>query len=461
MGVDVSVKEAYSGVSASNAVGRANPGILSDHPGEYVFQKFFEIADKAGIQINEKNCFSASVVPKTYSDAIANGNLEVQEREFKNYSNLYSAAIQKLLQTISASANDYLDFQCEMFNELHDDVQFRRVCSFLVASSEDRNLFEADLCEFDDWLFHGTELEPKKVQHNSDSADVYLVNGASPACDAYKVYLDGAELYHLADHWGMSSIERGLWAVCNKEKNNQDNPDKQHVVKLENGQYHGDFTSYAQYTGTFAECSVWVGANQAPSGARYEVIECYEVMKEQKIRIPEEYHPSLILDKLEHISNCVRSLYLAKVLFQLKDWLTFGPPTGGGMMMAGSGDSRPKTAPNLKKYYKVSGSKQFVCKLRPGRWSNELNTLLKAIGELPSGYDLAILLWSHSVNQDFTDLIHNLIRTKGDVKRMAGIVHYDNKGTYVSEHSYKAKGWKFEEQNDDHKGTIEGFNSKV
>jgi hypothetical protein len=90
-----------------------------------------------------------------------------------------------------------------------------------------------------------------------------------------------------------------------------------------------------------------------------------------------------------------------------------------------------------------------------------LDTLTEAIGELPNGYDLAILLWSHSVDQDFTDLIHTLIRTNGDVNRMAGLVHYDNKGTYISEHSYTTKGWKFEDQNVDHKGTIEGFNLKV
>tara|TARA_B110000008_G_C16882682_1_gene529601 strand:- start:774 stop:1157 length:384 start_codon:yes stop_codon:yes gene_type:complete len=127
------------------------------------------------------------------------------------------------------------------------------------------------------------------------------------------------------------------------------------------------------------------------------------------------------------------------------------------MMQMNNNDDEPKSAPNPLTNYPDDDSKQFVCKLRPGKWSNELNKLADAFTKLPPGFELAILLWVHSANSNFTGSIHSQIQDPYK-SRIAGIVHYDNQGTYISEHEYTQDGWELVDKNPEHKGPIKGFN---
>jgi hypothetical protein len=463
MPVDVGIVEAYTGVRASNAVGKPNPGAIGEHPAEYIFQKFVEIANAAGVALNVGDCFSPDAQSNQYSSMTAQLDDVKIEQVFNKYTQLYSNAIDKLLETIKKDTDDYSDFRCEMFNELHENGQFLRLCGFLLPTTEERNLFETELRDVDEWLFDGCELEDEYGSKNDDPADDYLVNGASPPCDALRVYLAGDPLYSLIDRWTMSTIESGSWNVCSDKKSNRESSTKDCVViqKIDdNWGHHGnDGTSHPKEVGTRQECEDWGRDNNPSPGTRYEIIDRY-IIEPERIVILEEYHPSLVLCRLHRISNALRNLHLFHVEFLLKNWLDFGPATGDSFMMMRSGqdDKGPKIPENTASFYRNPGSNQFVCKLRPGRWSNELNTLDDAISELPAGYDLAILLWSHSVNPDFTDSIRTNLSLNLGGGRIAGIVHYDNKGTYISEHSYTANGWIKVDQNPEHKGTIEGFN---
>jgi len=464
MPVDVGIVEAYTGVRASNAVGKPNPGTIGEHPAEYIFQKFVEIADAAGVALNEEDCFSPDDQPNPYISETEQLDDVKIEQVFNKYTQLYSNAINKLVQTIEKDADDYIDFRCEMFNELHENGQFLRLCGFLLSTIEDGNLFETELRDDDEWLFNGCELEDTQGTKNDVPADDYLVDGASPPCDAWDVYLAGDQIFSLVDRWTMSTVERGSWQECKDEQNNRNNLSAQFVVIQEsddNWGHHGHGgTSHPQERGTRQECEDWGRDNNPSPGTRYEIIDRY-IIKPEMIVIPDEYHPSLVLYRAHRIDYALRDLRLFHVELHLKNWLVFGPATGDSFMMmmrSGQDDKGPKIPKNTAPFYRNPGSNQFVCKLRPGRWSNELNTLDDAISELPANYDLAILLWSHSVNPDFTDLIREKLDLSLGGMRIAGIVHYDNKGTYISEHSYTANGWIKVDQNPEHKGTIEGFN---
>ena len=450
MAVNQALKDAYKDVSASNAVGSPIPGVLNQHPGEYIFQKYVEITESCGIEIDVDDCFNLEQ-PEPFSQ-LEEELGQTEEQKFNSYKHIYSSAISKFKNTLD-EIDEYSEFLTAMFNELHQDQQFLRVCSLLVAYHDDGNIFETPLRENEEeWFFDGYELEDGRNRHNNKSADEYLLEGADYPCNAHSVYLDISpeRVHSLVDRWTMQSIEMGTYQECEYEKRDLDNLDKRYIVVKQSG--------HAQWQGTKNECLDWISYNSS-SNKNYDLQERYEI-EEETILIPEVYHPSIILNRMNGIAHVISNLRLIPFNLQLRNWLIYGPPQGNTLMMRmndSDQDDQPKSAPNPLTNYPDEDSKQFVCKLRPGKWSNELDELVEAITNLPEGFDLAILLWAHSANSAFTKSIHSALKSYADENRIAGIVHYDNRGTYFSEHEYTQDGWKFVDKNPEHKGLIEGF----
>ncbi len=458
MPIKQALKDAYEDVSASNAVGTPNAGVLNQHPGEYIFQKYVEIAESCGIVIDVEDCFQPEDQPEPFNQ-LEGEQEQTQEQKFVRYSRIYFSAINKFTNLVK-DEDEYSEFRTAMFNELHQNKQFLRVCSFLVAGCDDGNIFETELrFEEEEWFFDGNELEEVTGHHPNESADEYLLEGADYPCDAYSVHLDRStkQVYSLVDRWTMQSIERGTYQECEDENRDLENPVKHIVVKSSGHGFHHHEGS-AQWEGTIDECQDWIGDKSSPN-EHYHSTPRYEI-KQEMILIPEVYHPSIILAKMDGIAHTIRDLKMIHSESLLENWLSYGPPGGNSLMMRMNGsdrDDKPKSAPNPRTYYPDDDAKQFVCKLRPGKWSNELNNLADAFTELPPGFELAILLWAHSANSNFTGSIHSQIKASPYKNRVAGIVHYDNRGTYISEHEYTKDGWKFVDKNPEHKGPIEGF----
>ena len=459
MAVNRALKDAYEDVSASNAVGTPNAGVLDQHPGEYIFQKYVEITESCGIEIDVENCFDFEQ-PEPFNQFEEELG-QTEEQKFDRYKFIYSSAISKFIDTLAEDEDEYSEFSTAMFNELHQDHQFRRVCAFLVSSGlNGEPIFETPLCENEEeWFFDGCELEDRTGHHPNESADEYLLEGADYPCDADSVHLDRStkQVHSLVDRWTMQSIERGTYQECKDEKKDLDNPVKYIVVELSGHGFH-HHEGWAQWDGTMNECRDWVN-DKSPSNKRYDIQERYKIEAET-ILIPEEYHPSIILRRMNEIAAKIGYLRMFHFNLQLRNWLIYGPPQGNTLRMRmndSDQDDQPKSAPNPLQNYPDDDSKQFVCKLRPGKWSNELNKLTDALTKLPPGFELAILLWAHSTNSDFTGSIHSQIKASEYKNRVAGIVHYDNHGTYISEHEYTQDGWKLVDKNPEHKGPIEGF----
>lgn len=458
MAVSENIKNGYKDVSASNAVGTPNAGVLDQHPGEYIFQKYVDIAESCGISIDVEDCFHPQDQPEPF-----NGLENQQEQKFIDYSQIYFQAIRKLINTLK-DEEDEGEFLTGMFQVLHQDNQFRRVCSFLVSRDRDNQpTFETQLRENEDeWFFSGTELEDEQEYHQDESVEEYLVEGATYPCKADRVFLDeNTELVcSLVDGWTMQSIKRSTYDECNAERTELNDPDERYIV-VEIADYgphhHLHDRGSAQYEGTQDECQDYINDNQSPNW-HYILDKRYTIEYEMTL-IPEEYHPSMILSRIERIASTIQDLRMIHINVHLNNWLTFGPPSQGNSlsMWMNNSDDQPKSAPNPRTYYPDDDANQFVCKLRPGKWSSELDNLADAITELPPNYDLAILLWAHSANSNFTSSIHSQIQDPYK-SRIAGIIHYDNRGTYISEHEYTPAGWELVHQNPEHKGPIEGFN---
>ena len=462
MAVNQALKDAYEGVSASNAVGTPNAGVLDQHPGEYIFQKYVEIAESCGIVIDVEDCFQPGDQPEPFNQ-LEEEQGQTQEQEFVRYSHIYSSAINKFT-TLVKDEDEYSEFRTAMFNTLHQDQQFCRVCAFLVSGVLDGEpIFETDLRENEDeWFFDGNELEDEKVSYIDESVDEYLLEGATYPCEAYSVYLDRntEQVCSLVDRWTMQSIIRSTYDECNNEKTELDDPDVKYIVVKSSGHgfHHHHHEGSAQWEGTIDECRDWIADNSSPN-ANYHSTPRFEIKYERTL-IPEKYHPSIILRRMNQIANKIYTLRMFHINLQLRNWLIYGPPQGNTLRMRmndSDQDDQPKSAPNPLPNYPDDDSKQFVCKLRPGKWSNELNTLADAFTKLPPGFELAILLWAHSANSNFTGSIHSQIKASEYKNRVAGIVHYDNRGTYISEHEYTQDGWKLVDKNPEHKGPIEGF----
>lgn len=460
MPVKQALKDAYEDVSASNAVGTPNAGVLDQHPGEYIFQKYVDIAESCGISIDVEDCFQLENQPEPFNQ-LEEEQEQTQEQKFERYKRIYSSAIRKFTNTLENDEDEYSEFRTAMFNELHQDQQFGRVCSFLVACCDDGNIFETELrINENDWFFRGQELEDKQQNHSDESVEEYLLEGAAYPCAAYSVHLDRStkQVHSLVDRWTMQSIERGTKKECEDEKTELDDPDVKYIVVKSSGHGFHHHEGFAKFPGTYDECQDWIRDKSSPT-QHYHSIPRYEI-KQERILIPERYHPSIILERMNLIAQSIKGLRLIHIKSLFRNWLTYGPPGGGSLMMRMNGsdrDDQPKSAPNHLTNYPDDDSKQFVCKLRPGKWSNELNKLADAITKLPPGFDLAILLWAHSADSNFTGSIHSQIQDPYK-SRIAGIVHYDNRGTYISEHGYTPDGWELVDKNPEHKGPIEGFN---
>tara|TARA_B110000003_G_scaffold276045_1_gene320613 strand:+ start:592 stop:1953 length:1362 start_codon:yes stop_codon:yes gene_type:complete len=453
MPVKQALKDAYEGVSASNAVGTPNAGVLDQHPGEYIFQKYVGIAESCGISIDVEDCFHPQDQPGPFKELE-----EEQEQKFIDYSRTYSSAIEVLIKTLREE-EDEDEFLTSMFQVLHQDKQFCRVCSFLVSKDMD-NLptFETPLHDpGNEWFFDGTELEDKQEQHTDESVEEYLVKGAAYPCKAYSVHLDRYtdEVWSLVDRWNMQSIKRSTFDECNDEITELNDPDERYIVVKESDHGFHHHEGSAQEEGTRDECQDWINNNSG--NEYYHSIPRYEIKQEITL-IPEEYHPSIILGRMDQIARTIGNLRMIHIKLGLRFWLIYGPSQGNSLMMQmNNNDDEPKSAPNPLTNYPDDDSKQFVCKLRPGKWSNELNKLADAFTKLPPGFELAILLWVHSANSNFTGSIHSQIQDPYK-SRIAGIVHYDNQGTYISEHEYTQDGWELVDKNPEHKGPIKGFN---
>lgn len=454
MAVSENIKSGYEDVSASNAVGTPNAGVLDQHPGEYIFQKYVDIVESCGISIDVEDCFHPQDQPEPF-----NGLENQQEQKFIEYSQTYSLAIRVLINTLK-DEEDYDEFRTGMFQVLHQDNQFRRVCAFLVYNGMEREpIFETELrFEEEEWFFYGHELEDEQKNHSDESADEYLLEGATYPCDASSVHLDRntEQVCSLVDRWTMQSIKRSTYVECNNEKTELNDPDERYIVvrTLDPNSHHG---GSVLWEGTKEDCDDYIHNNPSPIG-HYRLDERYTIEYEMTL-IPEEYHPSIILFRIDQIASTIQDLRMIHINVHLNNWLTFGPPSQGNSlsMWMNNSDEQPKSAPNPRTYYPDDDANQFVCKLRPGKWSSELDNLADAITELPPNYDLAILLWAHSADSNFTSSIHSQIQDPYK-SRIAGIVHYDNRGTYISEHEYTQDGWKLVDKNPEHEGPIEGFN---